>query len=50
MKYSIIETEFGWQVECVRHDLEGQIEVTLFTGYESEARARRYLVWMNNKP
>ena len=48
MKYSLIETEFGWQVERIRDDLEGQIEVTLFTGYESEIRARRYLVWINN--
>lgn len=36
-----------WRVECVRHEREGEVEVTIFSGYEAEKRAKAYAAAMN---
>jgi hypothetical protein len=38
-----------WRVEAFNDAAEGQCYVAIFTGPESEARAREYADWKNGK-
>lgn len=50
MKYSVSEsreTPGEWRVEFINENSEGEVEVTLFSGRDAEARAKEYAVWKN---
>lgn len=46
-QYEAVQVGYLWQVERIRHDLEGQIEITIFLGHDAESRARQYAAMMN---
>jgi Uma2 family endonuclease len=49
-KYEIAQTPSGeWRVECIRHDRDGEIEITTFTGGRNEERAREFAALMNRR-
>ena len=52
MSYIAVEsrtTPGEWRVEFIDHDSEGEIEVTIFSGRNAEARAKEYAVWKNRQ-
>ena len=47
-RFEVVMTPSGeWRVEHIRHDQDGQVEVTTFTGGRDEERAREYAALMN---
>jgi len=52
MKYEVVEsrtTAGEWRVEYVKHESEGEVEVALFLGRNSQQRAREYAAWKNRE-
>ena len=50
MRYEVKESRIKgeWVVEWINHENDGEIHVTIFSGLETEKRAKEYAEWMND--
>ena len=51
MEYEVIKDQmmYGWRVEAINHEGDGEAYVAIFFGPVAESRARAYAAWKNTQ-